>query len=248
MGYLFSKFKGKYRIKCEYDQSTFDFNRKLNGTYEDIDTYIKCKNDIKIFHYGGQTLQFYCPSVQRGNGIVRKIYRDFINKDNTVTTITEIERDGKVVQRESIQIISDSQFDEDIKKNKFIYDIERTDSEVLFKFSVKNMELFEKYFEPSTSGANISPFSSKNLPKCDYEIPEEDLVRYKQALGENPKEKLLQIRNATNGFLEALTTKKYKIEHIKADMKKTRMRTKEYIHSIGKWNDYIKYLEKNLED
>ena len=35
---------------------------------------------------------------------------------------------------------------------------------------------------------------------------------------------------------------------IKADMALKGLKGKEYIHSIGKWNDYIKYLEENLEN
>ena len=34
---LIKKFKGKYTTKVEFDQEKNDFNRKLNGTYEDID-------------------------------------------------------------------------------------------------------------------------------------------------------------------------------------------------------------------
>lgn len=40
---LITKYKGKYTLKVPYDEKTNDFNRKLNGTYEDIDVYIKCE-------------------------------------------------------------------------------------------------------------------------------------------------------------------------------------------------------------
>lgn len=36
-------------------------------------------------------------------------------------------------------------------------------------------------------------------------------------------------------------------ENIKSDMKLKGLKGKEYIHSIGKWNDYVNYLEKELE-
>ena len=40
---------------------------------------------------------------------------------------------------------------------------------------------------------------------------------------------------------------KNKMEDIKADMKKKCLKNKEYINSIGKWNEYLKYLEKEIE-
>ena len=58
-------------------------------------------------------------------------------------------------------------FGEDI-----IFDIEETDSEILFKFNTKHADNIIPLLKPKTSGANISPFSSKNLPKNkNYKIP-----------------------------------------------------------------------------
>lgn len=47
--YLISHYKGKYRIKCEYDQRTNQFQRKLDGTFEDIDCYIDCYKNILLW-------------------------------------------------------------------------------------------------------------------------------------------------------------------------------------------------------
>ena len=44
-----------------------------------------------------------------------------------------------------------------------------------------------------------------------------------------------------------MTTKKNTIENIKADMKIKGLKGKEYIHSIGQWNNYIKYLKEELK-
>lgn len=38
------------------------------------------------------------------------------------------------------------------------------------------------------------------------------------------------------------------MENIKADMKLHGLKGKEYIHFIGKWDEYLKYLEKNLKE
>lgn len=71
--YLIDKFKGLYRLKVPYDFKTKDYNRKLNGTLEDIDVYIDCVNNVKIFYYGSSILQAYIPSLGRGHNIIKAI-------------------------------------------------------------------------------------------------------------------------------------------------------------------------------
>ena len=129
-----------------------------------------------------------------------------------------------------------------------IFDIEETDSEVLFKFDAKYDSEIIPLLKPKTSGAGISPFSSKNLPKTIYKIPDEDFVKYKNIVAKIPKERILDITHMTNRFLKSLVTKKNTWENIKADMSMKGLKGKEYIHSIDKWEDYITYLQKGLED
>ena len=187
------------------------FPRKLDGTYEDMDVYISCQHDMKIFYFGRNTLQAYIPSLIRGHNIIKVINEKF-GQDK-------------------------------------IFDIEDTDSEVLFKFKTKDADDVIPLLKPKTSGANISPFSSKNLPKNkDYKIPDEDLVKYKSIVAKIPKERILDLTHMTNRFLKSLVTKRNTWENIKADMSMKGLKGKEYIHSIGKWEDYIKYLQKGLED
>lgn len=128
-----------------------------------------------------------------------------------------------------------------------IFDIEETDSEVLFKFKYANSNKIIPLLKPKTSGAGISPFSSKNLPKCTYIIPDEDLDMYKQIVAKIPRERILTLTHSTNDFIKLLATKKNPIENIKADMKKKCLKSKEYIHSISKWNEYINHLHKEIE-
>ena len=135
-----------------------------------------------------------------------------------------------------------SDFEEDI-----IFHIEETDSEILFRFHAKNMKKLEKYLKPKTSGASISPFSTRNLPKNkEYKIPDEEFAMYKNNVAKIPKERILSLTHMTNYYLKSLVTKKNSWEDIKADMALKGLKSKEYIHSIGKWNDYITYLEDNL--
>ena len=57
----------------EIDQRTNDFCRDKNGELNNPnDIYIKCADGIKIFHYGGDVLKVYIPSLQKGHNIVKK--------------------------------------------------------------------------------------------------------------------------------------------------------------------------------
>lgn len=127
-----------------------------------------------------------------------------------------------------------------------IFDIQETSSEVLFKFKYVNSNKIIPLLKPKINGAGISPFSSKNLPKCTYIIPDEDLDMYKQIVSKIPQERILTITHSTNSFVKSLATKKNPIENIKTNMKKKCLKPKEYIHSVGEWKNYIKYLEEVL--
>ena len=128
-----------------------------------------------------------------------------------------------------------------------VFNIEETDSEILFRFNAKHMKNLEPYLKPKTNGANISPFSSKNLPRNkSYKIPDEDLDKYEVIVKNIPKNQMIAIVHTTKTFLQLLTTENNSYDDIKADMALKGLRGKEYIHSIGKWSEYINYLEEQL--
>lgn len=208
------RFKGTYRLLPELDLSTNDFCKKLDGTIEDIDIYISCRNGNKIKTYGRLDhkrpvwLSAYIPSLIRGHKIIKELdeqgieYRDY-------------------------------------------YD---TDSEVCFLFLAKDIEVVAKLMQARTSGASISPNSTRNLPKSDYVISKEEIEVYKEIIAPIPKEDILVIKQFTNNFMSEILQKKHRKLDIKADMRKKCMarQTKEYIHSMGLWKDYIKYLRNKV--
>lgn len=121
------------------------------------------------------------------------------------------------------------------------------DSEVLFRFHQKDADKIIPLLKPKTNGANISPFSSKNLPKNKtYKIPDEELSLYKNIVQNVPKECILTLTHMTQSFIKSLATKKNTMDDIKADMAMKGLKGKEYIHSIGKWNEYLEYLKTEL--
>jgi hypothetical protein len=133
--------------------------------------------------------------------------------------------------------------------SSIIFDIEETDEEVLFKFKYVDSDKIIPLLKPRTSGANISPFSTRNLPKNkDYKIPDEDLNLYKEIVAKIPPERILVLTHITNSYIKTLVNRRNTMDKIRADMKLKGLSGKNYIHSIGKWKDYIKYLEKNLNE
>ena len=121
-----------------------------------------------------------------------------------------------------------------------VSDIEESDSEVLFRFNAKDIEKIIPLLKPRTNGSGISPFSSKNLPKTKYIIPDEDFAVYRNIIK--------NISHMTNYFMRGISTKKNTYEDIKNDMIAKGLKGKEYIHSIGKWNEYIEFLRDKLKE
>lgn len=247
MAFLIDKFKGKYRLLTPYCELSKTFPRDLNGTFSNYDIYITCQNNTQIFYYGKSQLEAYIPSLGRGRNIVKAIYSDFVKpiEDSEYFTSTEKE-DEKTGELKTTNSFDYDALYKDNELNKFINTIIETDEEVTFRFKWDMMEQFEKYFKPKTSAASRSPFSSKNLPKGSYIIPEEDINKYKVVASKLPKEEMLKLGRMTNDYVKTLATRKNKLEDIKEDMKKKMMKNKEYIHSIGKWDEYLKYLDKEI--
>lgn len=128
-----------------------------------------------------------------------------------------------------------------------------TDEEAEFKFKPKDIEQIATLLKAKTSGANISPFSVKNLPRADVEIPTEEIERYKTVTAQVQKEDLLIIHRFTTSFLSSVLAKKLKGNNkkfsINVEMRKMQMgrMPKEFIYTKGYWDEYLVYLDKNIK-
>lgn len=218
------KYKGKYRILPELDYETNDFPRDYNGniaeSYSDI--YIACRNNNKIYEYGHM----------KGNS--KTVW--------LVAYIPSIGR-GRNIKREL-----DSQGFEYI-------DYYENDEEVEFKFKSKDIDTIATLLKAKTSGANISPFSPRNLPtdKKLVQISTEEMQRYKEISAKVKKTDLLLIHKLTNQFLANVLSRKYrKIDssfNYKKEIKKLKLSrlVKEYIYYKNMWNEYLSYLDKEID-
>ena len=224
------RYKGIYRLKAHVDQSTNDFPRDLNGVIDSDDVYIKCAFNCQIYSYGRGILVAYIPSVGRGHNILKALGERLCGFD-----IKSIKIDYKPLY--------DSLLSEGTIKH-----IMENDEEIEFRFHAKNIELIAEYLKPQTSGASISPFSTKNLPKSDYTIPADELSLYKDLTAGISKEDIIIISQATRRFIsdKIAKSKQYKLKNVRSEMRKSMLKGKEFIHYSGFWNQYIEYLKKEL--
>lgn len=213
------KFKGKYRILPELDLHTNDIPRNKNGEIANgyDDIYIACQYGNKIFTYGHDT-----------NGrMLLTAYIPSIGRGNNIL---------KTLDEQGIPYTN----------------VLKSDLEVEFRFRSKDIDIVAQLLKAKTSGANISPFSSKNLPKSKVEIPSDEIERYKEITALVSKDDLLIIYKITTSFLDSVVQKKCKKSdknfNYKTDMKQMCLgrQTKEYIYIKGYWQDYLTYLQKEI--
>lgn len=139
-----------------------------------------------------------------------------------------------------------------LKKNGVnVFDCDESDEEVVFKFNASDIDQVASLMKPKTSGAKTSPFSSKNLPKAQVDIPENELARYKNLVSKLGTSGMSVIRTANKNFLDEVLAKKLRQKYAKKPFDyKSDMRamclsrdTKSYIYAKGLWEDYLKFLE-----
>lgn len=130
--------------------------------------------------------------------------------------------------------------------NDIIFNITENDKELTFRFKNSDMDKIERIVKIKTSGASISPFSQKNLPKSDYEISDDKLERYKNIIENKPEIDKLSLGHMMKKYLQSLATKKKPYDKIIRDMKMNCMNYKQYIDYIGKWDDFLDYLKIEL--
>ena len=216
--YLVSHYKGKYRVKAHYDLDTNDFIRDAEGELDDSfgDFYLSGRSGIEIHHGVGSELACYIPKLQLGNNVLKSYYEVMIGKRG----------------KKSIDKIV-----EELKESGYVNDVDILSIEVFFTFDAKYLDDLAPIIKLKTSGATISPFSVKNLPRKPYNIPKADMDIYKEAKGELTG---LQISRIQDAYIREKCDKDFKTK-----MKKEMLKANQYIHKIGRWEDYCGYIKEN---
>ena len=216
--YLTQHYKGKYRVKAHYDQSTNDFIRNSEGELDESfgDFYLSGKSGIEIHHGIGGELACYVPKLQTGNNILKSYYDKMIGnhgKKSVATCVNELIEQG------------------------YINDCDILSVEIYFTFNAKYLDDLAPIVKLKTSGANISPFSVRNLPKAPYSIPKKDMDKYKKVKGDLNG---LQISRIQDAFIREKCDKDFKTK-----MKKEMLKATQYIHKLGLWDEWCEYVKEN---
>lgn len=215
---------GKYRVVAAYNMDTNDFPRNDAGLIDPSfdDLYIKCSFGNQIYYYGR--------GKHRGEYTLVAYIPSLGRGHNIIKAIREINED-------------------------ILLYIEETDKEVLFRFDVKYLDTVAELLKAQKSRIRedgtykyISPYSTKNLPKTPYKIPDEELNIYSKLIANLKREDIYKVAYITTKFLkEKVCSRKFTPQDLKAEQKKMGLKGKNYIHAKGLWNDYCQYTENELQ-
>ena len=208
----------------------FRYLNKYVGTYRVIARYDESTQDFPRDETGSIDDSFDDIYIPCRRGEIRHSYRDTRGYE-VLCWYTDSSTQGKNVYKE-------------LSKDKDLWleadDVDPSDYYIYFR--AEDIEKIAAVVEPKTNGKKISPFSSKNLPKTPYEIPETDLKKYK---AETSGLSMLEVLKLYKGFEEKipeLKGKKFDLKRAKIEM---RLKGKELIHALGLWNEYVQYIKEN---
>ncbi len=132
---------------------------------------------------------------------------------------------------------------------ELVTNIERTDSEVLFKIKDKHLSNIIQHLNPMVSGANISPFSTKNLPKKKSILTEEELEEYRKIVEPFRISNPLLIKTINKDFVKKISKRlKMNETEIAADAKKEMVSLRDYFYLKGFKEEYLKELKKKVTE
>lgn len=246
-GYL-RKYVGTYRVKAEYDLATKDFPRLESGSLDPSfdDLYIDCANNIQIKHHGSNILCCYIPKKHKGMNVLKNIYQDKISKTFPEETTSDAKKYLENLCKELVE-------------KEVLVGAEVLDFEVFFEFKANMIDYIAKLVGAKTSGANISPFSPKNLPREPYKIPNKDMDLYKEAIKNIPTKIVdmgrgpivmpdgFVIKRLNKQFDEIIASTQKPGFDVDKDRRIKGLKPKEYIHQMGLWKQYCEFLRKYKE-
>lgn len=133
---------------------------------------------------------------------------------------------------------------------------DETDEEVTFRFPSTEIDAVAKLVGAKVSGANISPFSTKNLPRTKVEIPTDKMQEYKNITSRLNRNDMLVIKTINKSFMDEILAKKLrpkgqrKMYDYREEQKKLGLSrdTKGYIYTKGLWEEYLEFLDAKITE
>lgn len=233
MNYLYSHFKDKYRVIADYDQSTNDFPRDVSGAIDRSfdDYYIPSHKNLEVRHAYRDILTCFIWSIVTAGHILRDIYELHLKKPHDSLPAKD--------RLEKTCLI--------LRDNGLITSYSICDGEMSFSFKSEFLPQWEQILKLRSWGKKIRPLSPKNLPKSKYKIPTQDTEAYKNLIKKFTKMEAdlitvaRKVRHLNKCYQSQLNT------DVKQEMRSNAMTFHQYIHSHGRWSDYLTYLEEYYE-
>lgn len=214
------KYVGKYRVLTELTTDTQDFVRDYDGEiHSDYDElYIPCNYDGKIKHTYSDSILAY-----------------FTDRSSTYKRVIK-----------------------ELTNSNIKFNTDEIGVEFIIYFSDSDMPKVAKIVGAKTSGKKIHPFDDVNIPDrvvpkntkvapsatIGYSIPARDKGLYYAAMSSIKDRKIKNEfkKNVTEKFIKTLNDSDFtrKCENMQ-------MKPIEYIHYIGKWDNYISYIKENIK-
>ena len=137
------------------------------------------------------------------------------------------------------------------KYPKLELEYEEVGDDVLIYFNENDIKKIATIVKPRTVGAKIQPFAKRNLSKnalAEYKIPEEDNLKLTKILDQLDKnQKMVFSKKCIKEFDAVIVKKKGKNYDVIKERDESGLKPKMFIHSIGLWDDYIKFINKEIK-
>lgn len=215
------KFTGQYRVLPEFvDDLPRNEEGEIDESFEDL--YIPCRKGVIKHTYKGPdilALCFYDKAVAAKN--TYKEIKDKYPDLDIELDLMKLDTYGKKPK-------------EFMSSDGYIY------------FNANDIKKIATIVKPKTSGASIRWDDPKNLPKVEYVIPGNDIKMYADIINSMDRATKMRFgKTVNNKFLESITKKNF---DAKKELKLSRLGPKEYFHSIGKWDAFIKLAKKTAKE
>lgn len=120
-------------------------------------------------------------------------------------------------------------------------ELEEAGEDGLIYFYDADIKKVATILRPKKSGASIKWYSNKNLPKREYKIPAADFARYNSISKNLTKAQKMQ-------FGKKLIAEVLDKNDLREKQKLSRLSAKEYIHSIGKWEELVEAAKEEIKN
>ena len=123
--------------------------------------------------------------------------------------------------------------------------------DTLLFFHESDLNKVAKIVKPKTRGKGTGPFSKRAISNSveEFKIPEEDIARYKEITDKLDLEhmaKIQFIKKTLKDFDAIIQEKKGSRYDISKQRKESSLKPKEFIYSIGLWDEYLDFVQGEM--